>query len=232
MPSAKILVVEDDPDIRTVLMDQLSLDGYDAIGASTGREALDLLDAHTPDLIILDLKLPDIDGILICQQIRKKSNVPIIIVSARDSLPDKIRGLEVGADDYVTKPFEYLELEARIRACLRRRMTELSEKEPLDFGDLKVYRQKRSIEVNGKEVKLTKKEYELLTLFIENPGKVLSRQFLSSRLWNQKEVYPWSRALDVHIRRLRKKIEPDPANPKYILTHAGVGYRFTQGDEK
>jgi len=231
MSSARILVVEDDPDIRTVLMDQLTLDGYDAVGASTGKDALKRLDETAPDLVILDLKLPDIDGLLICQQIRQKSDVPIIIVSARDSLPDKIRGLEVGADDYVTKPFEYLELEARIRACLRRRKVQVKDTEPLDFGELKIYRQRRMIEVSGKEIKLTKKEFELLSLFIENQGKVLTREFLSSRLWNKKEVYPWSRALDVHIRRLRKKIEPDPANPRYILTHAGVGYRFTPSAE-
>ena len=222
----RILVVEDEPDIKTVLMDQLKLDGYEPIGASTGREALKKMEEMTPDLVILDLKLPDVDGLIICQRIREKSGIPIIIVSARDSLPDKIRGLEIGADDYVTKPFEYLELEARIRACLRRRRVEIKEADPLDYGPLKIFRQKRIVEINGQEVRLTKKEFELLSIFIENQGKVLSREYLSSRLWNKKEVYPWSRALDVHIRRLRKKIEPDPANPRYILTHAGVGYRF------
>ncbi len=230
MVAAKILVIEDDQDIRTVLMDQLRLDGFETVGASTGREVLENFSSISPDLVVLDLKLPDIDGLVICQKLRRLSNIPIIIVSARDSLPDKIRGLEVGADDYVTKPFEYLELEARIRACLRRRQATAAMIEPLDLGKLKIYRQKRIIEVNGKRVKLTKKEFELLTLFLENKGKVLSREFLSSHLWNKKEVYPWSRALDVHIRRLRKKIEPDPANPKYILTHAGVGYRFSTHD--
>ncbi|NPA93975.1 MAG: response regulator transcription factor [Thermodesulfobacteria bacterium] len=225
MANPKILVVEDDDDIRTVLMDQLKLDGFETVGASTGTEVLEGYNVLAPDLIILDLKLPDIDGLVVCQEIRKRSDVPIIIVSARDSLPDKIRGLELGADDYVTKPFEYLELEARIRACLRRRKS-VANQDPLDLGSLKVFRKKRMIEVNGKSVNLTKKEYELLNLFLENRGQVLSREFLSSHLWNKKEVYPWSRALDVHVRRLRKKIEPDPANPTYILTHAGVGYRF------
>ncbi len=231
MANPRILVVEDDNDIRTVLMDQLRLDGFETVGASTGREVLEQFSSLSPDLIILDLKLPDIDGLVVCQEIRKKSDVPIIIVSARDSLPDKIRGLEVGADDYVTKPFEYLELEARIRACLRRRKSSTSQTDPLDLGNLKVYRQKRMIEVNGKRVNLTKKEFELLNLFLDNRGQVLSREFLSSHLWHKKEVYPWSRALDVHVRRLRKKIEPDPANPKYILTHAGVGYRFSTGQD-
>ncbi len=229
MFKARILVVEDDRDIRTVLMDQLRLDGFETVGASTGQEVLENFSSISPDLIILDLKLPDIDGLVVCQEVRKRSDIPIIIVSARDSLPDKIRGLEVGADDYVTKPFEYLELEARIRACLRRRQASSSATEPIDLGKLKIYRQKRMIEVNGRSVKLTKKEFELLSLFLENKGKVLSREYLSSHLWHKKEVYPWSRALDVHIRRLRKKIEPDPANPKYILTHAGVGYRFSTG---
>ncbi len=231
MVKARILVVEDEHDIRTVLMDQLRLDGFDTVGASTGKEVLENFKSLTPDLIILDLKLPDIDGLMVCQEIRKHSDIPIIIVSARDSLPDKIRGLEVGADDYVTKPFEYLELEARIRACLRRHQVTSGMTDPIDLGNLKIYRQKRMIEVNGKGVKLTKKEFELLNLFLENRGKVLSREFLSSHLWHNKEVYPWSRALDVHVRRLRKKIEPDPAHPKYILTHAGVGYRFAAEDE-
>ena len=232
MVKARILVVEDEHDIRTVLMDQLRLDGFDTVGASTGKEVLKNFAALAPDLIILDLRLPDIDGLLVCQQIRKQSDIPIIIVSARDSLPDKIRGLEVGADDYVTKPFEYLELEARIRACLRRHQSSSTATDPVDLGTLKIYRQKRMIEVNGKSVKLTKKEFDLLNLFLDNKGKVLSREFLSTHLWHNKEVYPWSRALDVHVRRLRKKIEPDPANPKYILTHAGVGYRFSTGEEK
>ncbi len=227
MARAKILVVEDDSDIRTVLMDQLRLDGFDTVGASTGKEVIDNFTSFSPDLIVLDLMLPDLDGLVVCQKIRQISDVPIIIVSARDSLPDKIRGLEVGADDYVTKPFEYLELEARIRACLRRRQITSVESDPVDLGKLKIYRHKRMIEINGKSVNLTKKEFDLLNLFLENKGKVLSREFLSSHLWHQKEVYPWSRALDVHIRRLRKKIEPDPANPKYILTHAGMGYRFS-----
>ncbi len=227
MRPARILVVEDDNDIRTVLMDQLTLDGYITAGAASGREVLDVFDSFNPDLVVLDLKLPDVDGIIICQHLRKISTVPIIIVSARDTLPDKIRGLEVGADDYVTKPFEYLELEARIKACLRRqRDTQLPEEDVLELGGLKVFCEQRMIFIGKRQERLTRKEFELLKLFMENRGKVLSREFLSSKLWDKKEVYPWSRALDVHIRRLRKKIEPDPANPRYIVTHSGVGYRF------
>ena len=227
MKPSRILVVEDDNDIRTVLMDQLTLDGYITEGAASGREVLKTFEGFRPDLVVLDLKLPDVDGIIICQHLRKISSVPIIIVSARDTLPDKIRGLEVGADDYVTKPFEYLELEARIKACLRRRReTKVLEEEVLELGNLKLYCEQRTIFIGKRRERLTRKEFELLKLFIENRGKVLSREFLSSRLWDKKEVYPWSRALDVHIRRLRKKIEPDPANPRFIVTHSGVGYRF------
>ena len=227
MRSARILVVEDDRDIRTVLTDQLSLDGYITAGASSGREVLKIFEDFTPDLVILDLKLPDVDGIIICQHLRKISSVPIIIVSARDTLPDKIRGLEVGADDYVTKPFEYLELEARIKACLRRRHSvRILEEEVLDLGKIRVFCEQRTVLIDKRKERLTRKEFELLKVLIENQDKVLSREFLSTRLWNKKEVYPWSRALDVHIRRLRKKIEPDPSTPRFIITHPGVGYRF------
>jgi len=228
MKPARILVVEDDSDIRTVLIDQLSLDGYVTAGASRGKEVLKIFEGFRPDLIVLDLMLPDVDGIIICQHLRRISSVPIIIVSARDTLPDKIRGLEVGADDYVTKPFEYLELEARIKACLRRRReTKVLEEEMLDLGKIKVFCEQRTVLIGKRRERLTRKEFELLKLFIENRDKVLSREFLSSKLWDKREVYPWSRALDVHIRRLRKKIEPDPANPRFILTHSGVGYRFS-----
>ncbi len=223
-----ILVVEDDDDIRTVLMDQLVLDDYTAIGASTGKEVMRLFKEQEPDLVILDLKLPDVDGLIICQHLRQISNVPIIIVSARDTLPDKIRGLEVGADDYVTKPFEYLELKARINACLRRRRDNLAvDEEIIRLGELEVFREQRKVSVKGRTARLTRKEFELLDIFMENQGKVLTREFLTSKLWNEKEVYPWSRALDVHVRRLRKKIEPDPANPRFIITHSGMGYRFS-----
>ena len=227
MKAPRILVVEDDRDIRTVLTDQLGLDGYVTEGASSGGQVLEVFESFRPDLVILDLKLPDVDGIVICQHLRKISSVPIIIVSARDTLPDKIRGLEVGADDYVTKPFEYLELEARIRACLRRRNEAgMLEEDVLDAGKIRVFCKQRIVLIGKRKVRLTGKEFELLKLFIENQGKVLSREFLSARLWGKREVYPWSRALDVHIRRLRKKIEPDPSIPRFIITHSGVGYRF------
>ena len=229
MGKKKILIVEDDKDILTILRDQLELDNYEVKGAITGEEALKLFESFAPDLILLDLMLPDIDGIIICQQIRKRSNVPIIMLTARDALQDRIRGLEVGADDYVIKPFEYLELAARIKACLRR--SSMGKDKQVSYGSIKIDHAKRQVFINDKPVKLTKKEYDLLDLLASNSGKVLSRDFLCGQLWPNKEVYSWSRALDVHIRRLRKKIEPDPENPRFILTHPGVGYRFEPSGE-
>ncbi len=226
----KILLVEDDEDILKVVTDQLRLDGFEVKGVTNGKEAIDTFGSFCPDLVVLDLNLPDVDGLIVCQHLRKISSVPIIILSARDSLPDKIRGLEVGADDYVTKPFEYLELLARIKACLRRRqLFEGDSSDKLELGDLKIFLKGRQVLVKDKPVKLTKKEFDLLQLLVMNRDRVLSREYLSSHLWDNKEVYPWSRALDVHIRRLRKKIEPDPANPVYIITHPGLGYKFNPG---
>ncbi len=224
--SVKILVVEDDQDIQKVLVDQLELDGYEAKGVSTGKEAMEIFKTFEPDLVILDLTLPDIDGLIICQHLRKISDVPVIILSARESLADKIRGLDLGADDYMTKPFEFLELAARIKACIRRReKTEKTEK-VLSAGEITIYPEQRAVTVGGEHVNLTRKEFELLLALVENRNKVVKREYLCSRLWKDKEVYPWSRAIDVHIRRLRQKIEPDPASPRYIITHSGVGYRF------
>ncbi len=224
--SRKILVVEDDQDIQRVLVDQLELDGYVVRGAATGQEALEIFSAFDPDLVILDLTLPDIDGLIICQHLRKRSNVPVIILSARESLADKIRGLDLGADDYMTKPFEFLELAARIKACIRRREKVGQDEKVLEAGDITIYPEQRTVTVRGEYVTLTRKEFELLLALVENRNKVLKREYLCSRLWKNNEVYPWSRALDVHVRRLRQKIEPDPAKPRYILTHSGVGYRF------
>ncbi len=227
----KILVIEDDADIMTILKDQLELDGYKVACASTGKSGLALFNQFQPHLIILDLNLPDYDGINICKKIRRSSDLPIIMLTARDGLSDKIRGFEHGADDYIVKPFEYLELAARIRACLKRRQINAAPKSRLAFGPLVINSRKRSVEVNGQPVRLTKKEYDLLELFTSHAGEILKRNYICKQLWPEDEIYPWSRALDVHIRRLRKKIEPDPDHPRFILTHPGVGYRFEPGEE-
>ncbi len=233
MAQKKIVVIEDDKDILTVLGDQLELDDYEVFRASTGEEGKKLIDDLEPDLIILDLNLPDIDGVKLCQRVRQASDVPIIMLTARDSISDKVRGFECGADDYIVKPFEYLELAARIKACLRRSLTGNPKKSSRTFGILKVVTDKRQVFVgdNG-PTSLTRKEFELLEIFINNPGKLLTREFLCNQLWPKNEIYPWSRSLDVHIRRLRKKIEPDPDNPRLIITHSGVGYRFEPDPEQ
>ena len=145
-------------------------------------------------------------------------------------MSDKLRGFEAGADDYVTKPFEYSELAARIRACLRRRCEGRSSGKILDMGRVRIIPSKREVYVDGGLVGLTRREYELLDLLARHAGKVLSRDFIKTQIWKGKEIYPWSRALDVHIQRLRRKIEPDPENPRFIITHSGVGYRFEPGE--
>ena len=225
MRKPTILLIEDDRDILTILRDQLVMDNCKVLEAGSAEQGMQLFKTMRPDLIILDLNLPDLDGIKLCQNIRRISEIPIIMLTARESLADKVRGLNSGADDYIVKPFEYLELAARIRACLRRSLKECG-KEKCCFGELEVRLGTREVFLQGNPVYLTKKEFDLLELLICYPGEVLSRGFICSQIWPNEEVYSWSRALDVHIRRLRKKIEPDPQNPKFIITHPGVGYRF------
>ncbi|WP_456434296.1 response regulator transcription factor [Thermosulfuriphilus sp.] len=232
MAKPQILIIEDEEDILTLLKGQLELDNFEVYGVTCGQEALEFLERQQPDLILLDLNLPDIDGLKVCRLLRERTQAPIIMVTARDSLSDKLRGFECGADDYLTKPFEYLELLVRIRARLRRSLLEASKREVLCFGPLKIIPAKRQVYLDGKPVKLTKKEYDLLEILVSQPGEVLSREFIRSQLWPNKEIYPWSRALDVHIQRLRQKIEPDPEKPRFIITHPGVGYRFEPGEKE
>ncbi len=227
---ARILIIEDDVDIARILKDQLELDGYSVETALSGTEGLEKMDSFDPDLIILDLNLPDTDGLKVCKTIRQKSSVPIIMLTVRDSVSDKLRGFECGADDYVTKPFEFLELAARIRVHLSR--SQRYRPKDYDFGYIKIYTSQRRVLVKGKPVKLTKREFELLELLASNAGTVLSRDFIKSQLWPNKEIYPWSRAIDVHIKRLREKIEPDPENPRIIVTYPGVGYKFEPPDSE
>jgi two-component system alkaline phosphatase synthesis response regulator PhoP/OmpR family response regulator RpaB len=226
MNKATILIIEDDEDILMILKDQLELDGFSVHGVMTAEEGIKAVEEKRPDLVILDLNLPDIDGFKVCKQLRRNSDVPIIILTARDAISDKLRGFESGADDYVVKPFEYLELRARIKACLRRSQKLSPSKEVLDFGILKIWRQKREVYLNGNPIKLTQKEYELLELLATHPDEILSREFIKKQLWPDKRLYRWSRAVDVHIQRLRQKIEPYPEHPSFIITHPGVGYRF------
>jgi DNA-binding response OmpR family regulator len=224
MAASRILVADDDPDILRILRDNLELDGYRVFTASTGKEALELFEKVPAVLIILDLSLPDIDGIQVCRSIRDKSNIPIIMLTARDRLPDKVLGLETGADDYLVKPFNYLELAARIKACLRRRGQVISSAESIELGDLKIDVGKNTVWKRGEKVSLTQREFTLLLLLARNAGRVLNRTVIRHALWPEGELYRDSRVIDVHIQHLRSKLEDNPAEPRYIVTVPGVGY--------
>ena len=225
MEQKRVLVVEDDVDIMIILKAQLKLDKYEVKGADCGKKGLDIFSAWHPDIMILDLNLPDIDGLDVCQDVRKKSDIPIIVLSARDSMSDKLRGFHFGVDDYITKPFEYMELRARVEACLRRGHSWNPQKK-LNYGRIKVFPKKRQIMVDDKTIDLTNKEFDLLELLLAQSGEVLTREFLYSQLWPNPKMSSRNRALDVQIRRLRKKIEPNPDKPIFIITRPGVGYRF------
>ena len=224
MEPCQILLVDDDPDILRILKDNLELDGYQVSTASTGREALQIFERKVPDLIILDLSLPDVDGIQVCRSVREKSATPIIMLTARDRVPDKVLGLETGADDYVVKPFDYLELSARVRACLRRRPTPAYAEEVVQIGKLKIAASKNTVWKEGEKIPLTLREFRLLLLLARNAGKVLDREAIRLALWPEGELYKDSRAIDVHVQHLRSKLEENPGKPDYIKTVQGVGY--------
>ena len=222
-----ILIVDDEPTVVKGLRFNLEhQEGYVIDAAYDGEEALEKFDPQKHDLVLLDLMLPKIDGMEVYQKIRAISDVPIIMLTAKDNDMDKIMGLEFGADDYMTKPFNMLELKARIKTVLRRsgayRLK--SEGDVITQGDLSVNIENRSVELKGEEVNLTAKEFDLLYLFITNKGKVYTRDALLEQVWKHMGDL---RTVDVHIRRLREKIERDPAKPEYILTKWGVGYYFT-----
>ena len=220
-----ILVIDDDRDIVQTLKGNLELDGYDVLYAFDGKTGLHITKITRPDLIILDLNLPDIDGIKTCQIIRREFDFPIIMLTARDGLSDKVLGLECGADDYLVKPFDFLELSARIKAILNRVRRGLVQ-EQHEFKDLSINFKSKSVIVRGKEVKLTKTEFSLFDLFAAYPNEVLSRDFIQKQIWSDSKLYNHSRALDVHVQRLRKKLEKNLESPEYIVTVPGVGYKL------
>jgi DNA-binding response OmpR family regulator len=224
----RILVVDDDQDIVQTIKGNLELDGYEVLSAFDGKTGLHIAKTTRPDLIILDLNLPDIDGIKACEIIRREFDFPIIMLTARDGISDKVLGLECGADDYMVKPFNYLELSARIKSIFKRVERSLV-KEQYQFKDLLINFKSRNITVLGKSVKLTKTEFELLELFVSYPDEVLTREFIQQQIWRDSQLYQTSRAVDVHIQRLRKKIEPEIDKPEYIITVAGVGYKLQAG---
>jgi len=229
--SASILVVDDDPDILRILKDNLELDGYRVRTAASGKEALELFNRVGARLVVLDLSLPDIDGIQVCRWIREKSAVPIIMLTARDRVPDKVLGLETGADDYMVKPFDYLELAARIKARLRRRDSFMETDEVMRFGPLEIDPATKTVRKNLEQIVLTRRQFNLLLLMARNHGRALDRAAIRHELWPDGEVSTDTRAIDVHVQHLRSKLEDDPGDPRYIVTVPGVGYMFAVSEE-
>jgi DNA-binding response OmpR family regulator len=224
----RILLVDDEQSVQTLLTYPLRKDGYDVITASTGQEALERFREGQFDLVVLDVMLPEVDGFDVCRQLRAKSSVPIIMLTAKTEELDKVLGLELGADDYITKPFSMREFRSRVKAVLRR--AELSRNgdgadEPLHEGELTVDFAKRSVELRGDPIRLTYVEFEILSALARSPGRVFSRSMLLERLWGDSS-YRDPRTIDVHIRHLREKLELDPAAPELIFTVRGVGYHF------
>ena len=224
----KILIVDDEKLLVKGIKFNLEQDGYDIETAYDGEEALKLARDKSLSLIILDLMLPKIDGLTVCQKVREFSNVPIIMLTAKAEDMDKILGLEYGADDYLTKPFNILELKARVKAIIRRSNAAMSsDRSTVKAGDVELDYNLRRIRIGDKSMELTSKEFDLCELFVSNPGKVYSRENLLDIIWGYD--YPGDiRTVDVHVRRLREKIEPDAATPRYILTKWGVGYYFKE----
>ncbi len=225
----RILIVDDEPSLIKGLRFNLEQqDGYTVNEALDGEQALEMFQAGQYDLVLLDLMLPKIDGMEVCQRIRSMSNVPIIMLTAKDDDMDKIMGLEFGADDYMTKPFNMLELKARIKTIFRRVEGTEKTREPqvIRSRNMTVNLENRSVEIDGQDVALTAKEFDLLQLFITNKGKVYDREKLLELIWKY-EYLGDLRTVDVHIRRLREKIEHNPAKPEFILTKWGVGYYFS-----
>ncbi|HSF31803.1 MAG TPA: response regulator [Candidatus Tectomicrobia bacterium] len=224
-PSIRVLIVDDEPQIRRFLKTSLSAHGYRVIEASCGREAIALTATERPDLVLLDLGLPDMDGLEVIHRLREWSTVPIIVVSVRGQEAEKVEALDGGADDYVTKPFGMGELLARLRAALRHRLQAEVEEPVFRTGGLTVDLLRRVVTVDGREVKLTPKEYDLLRLLVTHAGKVITHQQLLREVWGPGSVYE-THYLRVYIGQLRQKLEPNPARPHYLLTESGVGYRL------
>ncbi|HET9720278.1 MAG TPA: response regulator transcription factor [Solirubrobacteraceae bacterium] len=233
--AARILLVDDEQSIQTLLSYPLRRDGYDVVQATDGRQALERFDEQPFDLVVLDVMLPGIDGLEVCRRLRSRSSVPIIMLTAKSEEIDKVVGLELGADDYITKPFSMREFSSRIKAALRRaemsRFTEDGGAEPpLAVGQVRIDFLKRTVRVRGAEAPLTFVEFEILSTLARSPGRVFTRDMLLARIWGD-SAYRDPRTIDVHIRHLREKIERDSKDPEYLFTVRGVGYRFRDTDE-
>ena len=222
----KILVVEDEQGLREPLVYLLEKEGYQVVDAADGEQAIKVFNAERPDLILLDLMLPKKSGNEVCQTIRQSSNVPIIMLTAKDSEIDKVVGLEIGADDYVTKPYSTPELKARIKAVLRRNVEpQIETGNILEAGGVRMDIERHEVSVAGEKVQLPLKEFELLELLLENVHRVLTRGQIIDRVWGS-DYFGDTKTLDVHVKRIRSKIEADPARPEHLVTVRGLGYKF------
>lgn len=232
--TTKVLLVEDEDSFVEALTVGLGREGFEVVVATDGAAALEMFDSVQPDLVLLDVMLPKVTGIDVCRELRTRSSVPIIMVTAKGSEIDTVVGLEVGADDYVSKPYRMRELVARMRAVLRRRTSDDALPETvatgaITVGDVTIDHHRHQVMVRGAEVKLPLKEFELLSILMENAGWVLTRNTLIDRVWGSDYVGD-TKTLDVHVKRLRSKLEPDPANPTLIVTIRGLGYKFQVTD--
>jgi DNA-binding response OmpR family regulator len=229
MPDAStILLVDDEDSVQKLLAYPLEREGFRVLQARDGEEALTRFASEEVDLVVLDIMLPRLDGLEVCKRLRAESQVPIIMLTARDDELDKVLGLELGADDYITKPFSIREFRSRVRALLRRASAARQagqDGEVIAVGELTITPARRTVEVRAGSVQLTYVEFELLRILASNPGRVYSRRMLLEALWGGAD-YREPRTIDVHVRHLREKLESDPAAPEYILTVRGVGYRF------
>lgn len=230
MPAKKISIVtaDDDPQLLRLVARNLEFDDYEVFTASDGKQALDLIEAHTPDAVLLDVMMPRMDGFMVCQRVREFSTVPIIMVTARGQDQDRIRGLDLGADDYLVKPFNVEELLARVRAVLRRSQFSSYEHDQTKqtktvIGELTIDATQHLVTVSGQEVTLTPIEYRLLSYLAQNVGRVVTQGLLLEHVWGT-DYLGESHMLHVNMNRLRRKVEPDPAHPRYILTKVGIGY--------
>ncbi|MFT8639234.1 response regulator [Bifidobacterium sp.] len=231
----RILIVEDEESYREPLVYQLNREGYEVSAAATGEEGLEIFTKGGVDLVLLDLMLPGLDGIALCRRIREQSRVPVIMLTAKSSEIDKVVGLEIGADDYVTKPYSFRELLARIRAVLRRNQTVRTPERgtavhadmPLSCGEVSMLVGEHSVQVRGMDVFFPLKEFELLEYLLQNKGRVMTRHQLIDRIWGSDYVGD-TKTLDVHVKRVRSKIEIDPAHPKYLTTVRGLGYKIDE----
>jgi two-component system, OmpR family, response regulator RegX3 len=222
---SRVLVVEDEESYREALSYMLSREGFEVIAAADGAGGIAEFDRQGADIVLLDLMMPGLSGTEVCRQLRLRGPIPVIMLTARDSEVDKVVGLELGADDYVTKPFSHRELVARIRAVLRRGQDTELVPDVVEAAGVRMDVERHEVSLNGERIKLALKEFELLEMLLRNAGRVMTRGQLIDRIWGADYVGD-TKTLDVHIKRLRTKIESDPANPRYLITVRGLGYKF------